>query len=86
MKPAGETSENTKEIAACGSHIAAIGHVPHAVNVYIKLFSLIVLHKLVADVYETLLVTFNLDERYMHIYYECTFPFTSDLMQCTTAG
>ena len=29
-KPAGETSENTKEkLAACGSHIAAIGHVPH---------------------------------------------------------
>ena len=31
MKPAGETSENTKEkVVACGSHIAAIGHVPHA--------------------------------------------------------
>ena len=56
-------------------HIAAIGHVPDAVSqyivlslhVYINLFSLIVLHKLVADVYETLLVTFNLDERYMHL-------------------
>ena len=31
MKPAGETSENTKvKLAARGSHIAAIGHVPHA--------------------------------------------------------
>ena len=34
MKPAGETSENTKErLAAHGSHIAANGHVPHAFGV-----------------------------------------------------
>ena len=31
MKPVGETSENTKEeLVARRSHIAAIGHVPHA--------------------------------------------------------
>ena len=31
QRPAGETSENTKEnLAVHGSHIAAIGHVPHA--------------------------------------------------------
>ena len=30
QEAAGETSENTKEkLAAHGSHIAAIGHVPH---------------------------------------------------------